>query len=60
MPAKTNTTITNLETNSELLSKFIKNVGIRNKNTAKQYYSRLLSFDRFIKEYFNNNNKIRI
>ena len=58
MPAKTNTntTITNLQTDSESLSKFIKIVGIRNKNSAKQYYSRLLSFDRFIKEYFNNNN----
>ena len=56
MPTKTNTTITNLETDSESLSKFIKNVAIRNKNTAKQYYSRLLSFDRFVKEYFNNNN----
>jgi integrase len=47
---------TNLQTDSQSIFKFIKNVAIRNKSTAKQYYSRLLSFDRFVKEYFNNNN----
>ena len=51
---------TNFQTDSQSISKFIKNVTIRNKNTAKQYYSRLLSFDRFVKEYFNNNNNNNI
>ena len=48
---------TNFQTNSKSISKFIKNVGIRNKNTAKQYQSRLLSFERFGKEYYKNNSK---
>ncbi|HYJ01565.1 MAG TPA: hypothetical protein VEW92_05070, partial [Nitrososphaeraceae archaeon] len=56
MSTNTNISTTNLQTDSESLSKFIKIVGIRNKNSAKQYHSRLLSFDRFVKEYFNNNN----
>ena len=56
MPIFTNTSTTNLQTDSKSISKFIKSVAIRNKNSAKQYYSRLLSFDRFVKEYFNNNN----
>ena len=51
---------TNLQTDSQSIPKFIKNVAIRNKNTAKQYHSRLLSFDRFVKEYFNNNKNTTI
>jgi len=34
--------------NSESLMKFIKGVSIRNKNTAKQYYSRLTVFEKFV------------
>ena len=45
---------TNFQTDSKSISKFIKNVGIRNKNTAKQYQSRLLSFERFAKDYYKN------
>ena len=36
--------------NSESLTKFIKSVSIRNENTAKQYYSRLLFFERFVQK----------
>ena len=36
--------------NSESLVKFIKSVSIRNQSTAKQYYSRLLFFERFAQE----------
>ncbi len=37
---------------SKLLQKFIANVSIRNKNTAIQYHSRLLAFEKFVeKEY---------
>ena len=43
---------TNFQTDSKSISKFIKNVTIRNKNTAKQYHSRLLSFERFAKDYY--------
>ena len=32
--------------NSESLMKFIKGVSLRNKNTAKQYYSRLTAFEK--------------
>ncbi|MGZ5547397.1 MAG: hypothetical protein ACXW07_04330 [Nitrososphaeraceae archaeon] len=39
-------------TDSELLMKFINSVSIRNQNTAKAYYSRLLSFARFVKEKY--------
>ena len=39
-----------LRIDSESLTKFIKSVSIRNKNTAKQYYSRLLFFERFTQE----------
>lgn len=42
--------------NSESLMKFIKGVSIRNKNTAKQYYSRLTVFEKFI----NKNYKINL
>ena len=45
---------TNFQTDSKSISKFIKNVGIRNKGSAKQYYSRLLSFERFAKDYYKN------
>jgi len=45
---------TNFQTDSKSISKFIKNVGIRNKGSAKQYYSRLLSFERFAKNYYKN------
>ena len=38
--------------NSESLMKFIKGVSLRNKNTAKQYYSRLTAFEKFVnKDY---------
>jgi len=48
---------TNFQTDSKSISKFIKNVGIRNKGSAKQYYSRLLSFERFAKDYSKKDNK---
>jgi integrase len=41
--------------NSESLVKFIKSVSIRNQSTAKQYYSRLLFFERFAQEKCNTN-----
>ena len=40
------------QTDSELLMKFINSVSIRNQNTAKIYYSRLLFFARFAKENY--------
>lgn len=46
--------------NSESIAKFIKSVSIRNKNTAKQYYSRLLSFERFIQQEQYDNKKLSI
>ena len=45
---------TTFQTDSKSISKFIKNVSIRNKGSAKQYYSRLLSFERFAKDYYKN------
>ena len=45
---------TTFQTDSKSISKFIKNVGIRNKKSAKQYHSRLLSFERFAKDYYKN------
>ena len=61
MPTSTSTIIatkkTNLQNDSQLISKFIKSVSIRNKNTAKQYQSRLLLFERFVLKEFDNNNK---
>src|SRR5688500_12433163 len=45
--------------NSESLMKFIKGESIRNKNTAKQYYSRLTVFEKFVnKEYEINLDKL--
>jgi integrase len=41
--------------NSESLMKFIKGVSIRNKNTAKQYYSRLTLFQKFVNKKFEIN-----
>jgi integrase len=43
-------TLRNNSQNSESLVKFIKSVSIRNESTAKQYYSRLLFFERFAQE----------
>jgi integrase len=44
-------------TDSQSISKFIKNVSVRNKNSAKQYQSRLLFFEKFVlKEYKKSNN----
>ena len=61
MPTSTSTIIatkkTNLQNDSQLISKFIKSVSVRNKNTAKQYQSRLLLFERFVLKEFDNNNK---
>ena len=45
------------QTDSKSISKFIKNVGIRNKGSPKQYHSRLLSFERFAKDYYKNSSK---
>jgi integrase len=42
------------EQNESSLMKFIKSVSIRNKNTAKQYHLRLLLFEKFVEEKFNN------
>jgi integrase len=36
------------KTNSESISQFIKSVSVRNQNTAKQYYLRLLLFEKFL------------
>ena len=67
MPSSTSTTIatkkTNLQNDSQLISKFIKSVSVRNKNTAKQYQSRLLLFERFVIKEFDNddsNNKSNV
>ena len=61
LPTSTPTTIatkkTNLQNDSQLISKFIKSVSVRNKNTAKQYQSRLLFFERFVLKEFDNNIK---
>jgi integrase len=46
---------TTLQSDSESVSKFVKNGGIRNKGSAKQYQSRLLFFEKFAKDYYNNN-----
>ena len=45
---------TTFQIESESIFKFIKNVDIRNKNSAKQYQSRLLFFERFAKDYYYN------
>ena len=44
----------NEEQNKSSLIKFIKSVSIRNKNTAKQYHLRLLLFEKFVEEKYNN------
>ena len=41
--------------NSQSLMKFIKGVSIRNKNTAKQYYSRLTLFEKFVHKNYEIN-----
>ena len=41
--------------NSDYLMKFIKGVSIRNKNTAKQYYSRLTVFEKFVNKNYEIN-----
>ena len=42
------------EQKESFLMKFIKSVSIRNKNTAKQYHLRLLLFEKFVEEKYNN------
>ena len=37
-----------IKTNSESLIKFIKSVSVRNQSTAKQYYLRILLFEKFL------------
>src|SRR5215207_4404067 len=45
--------------NSESLTKFINGVSIRNENTAKQYSSRLMIFEKFVdKKYGINIDKL--
>jgi len=44
----------NEEQNKSSLIKFIKSISIRNKNTAKQYHLRLLLFEKFVEEKYNN------
>ena len=47
------------KTNSESISKFIKSVSVRNQNTAKQYYLRILLFEKFLDiEYGINADKL--
>ncbi len=46
---------TTLQSDSQSISKFVKNVGIRNKGSAKQYQSRLLFFEHFAKDFYNDN-----
>ena len=41
--------------NSDSVMKFIKGVSIRNKNTAKQYYSRLTVFEKFVNKKYEIN-----
>ena len=41
--------------NSDYLMKFITGVSIRNKNTAKQYYSRLTVFEKFVNKNYELN-----
>jgi integrase len=49
---------TDVQIESESIIKFIKNVNIRNKNTAIQYQSRLLSFEKFAKKDNSNVDKL--
>lgn len=51
---------TDFQIESESIIKFIKNVSIRNKSTAIQYHSCLLSFERFAKNNNDNNNKSNV
>jgi hypothetical protein len=44
--------------NSQSLSKFIKSVSIRNKNTAKQYYFRILLFEKFLETEYNKDTNL--
>ena len=47
------------KSNSESISKFIKSVNVRNQNTAKQYYLRILLFEKFLDiEYSINSDKL--
>ena len=47
------------KSNSESISKFIKSVNVRNQNTAKQYYFRMLLFEKFLDiEYSINPDKL--
>ena len=49
---------TDFQIESESIIKFIKNVSIRNKSTAIQYQSRLLSFERFAKKDNDNESNV--
>jgi len=46
--------IANSPTDSDSISNFVNNVALRNKSTAKQYQSQLLSFEKFAKDYLSN------
>jgi integrase len=47
-PIETKSKISNYNIQSELLRKYIRSVSIRNENTAIQYLSRLLLFEKFL------------
>ena len=49
---------TDVQIESESIIKFIKNISIRNRNTAIQYQSRLLSFERFAKKINDNKSNV--
>ena len=59
MPTITTTTRTRtnlqIDSSSDSLAKFIKSVSIRNQNTAKQYYLRLLLFEKFLETEHSTN-----
>ena len=44
----------NTQFEPELLYKFIASVSIRNEKTAMQYHSRLLVFEKFVEENYND------
>ena len=47
------------KSNSELVSKFIKSVSVRNINTGKQYQLRISLFEKFLEiEHSTNTNKL--
>ena len=50
------TTITNKQENQTLLLQYIKSVSIMNKQTANEYYDRLLKFERFVSSHYFINN----